>query len=183
MRYYAAFREKYSGVTAAQEEWKREVLRTKKLVLPTGFVFYWPDTRMQADGFITNSTNICNYPVQYLATGEIVPIGVTILWHRMKVAQMESFLVNTVHDSAIAELCPGEEEQYRELCEQAMTADTYEYLETVYGIRFNVPLGTGCEWGVHWSEGEEVKYQLRPPYDPPTNDKHQAIGGSKSPDF
>jgi DNA polymerase I len=183
MRYYKAFREKYQGVTSAQEEWMRTVLRTKKLVMPTGFIFYWPDTRMMEDGFITNSTNICNYPVQYLATGEIVPIGVTILWHKMKALGMQSFLVNTVHDSAIAELCPGEEEQFRTLGQAAMTSDTYEYMEKVYGIRFNLPLGTGCEWGEHWSEGEEVKYQLRPPYPAPTDHKHQAVGGSESPDF
>lgn len=185
VRYYQAFRQKYSGVTAAQEAWKREVLRSKKLVLPTGFVFYWPDTRMTNDGYITNSTNICNYPVQYLATGEIVPIGITILWHKMKASQMQSFLVNTVHDSGIAEICPGEEEQYRSLGEQAMTADTYEYLEKVYGIEFNVPLGTGCEWGEHWSEGDEVKYQLSPPYPGPAagHDKHQAVGDCDSPDF
>lgn len=185
VRYYAAFREKYSDVTSAQEEWKREVLRTKRLVLPTGYIFYWPDTRMRQDGFITNSTNICNYPVQYLATGEIVPIGVTYLWHKMKAAAMKSFLINTVHDSAVAELCPGEQEQFKDFGQEAMTTDTYQYLEDVYGIQFNLPLGTGCEWGERWSEGDEINYQLAPPYPGPTSGHYndQAVGDCESPDF
>lgn len=184
VRYYTAFRKKYAGVTSAQDEWKREALRTGKVVLPTGFVFYFPGTKMLNDGYVTNSTNICNYPVQYFATGEIVPIGVTYLWHKMKASKMQSFLVNTVHDSAIAELCPGEEEQFRLLGQEAMTEDTYNYLEKVYGIQFNIPLGTGCEYGSNWSEGEEVKYQLEPKAEPPTgHDKHQAVGSGEPADF
>ena len=184
VRYYTAFREKYSGVTAAQDEWKTEALRTRKVVMPTGYIFYFPGTKMMNDGYITNSTQICNYPVQYLATGEIVPIGVTYLWHKMKASQMQSFLVNTVHDSAIAELCPGEEDTFRDLGQQAMTIDTYEYMEKVYGIQFNIPLGTGCEYGEHWAEGEEVKYQLEPKAEPPArHDQHQAVRASEPADF
>lgn len=165
--YYAAFRKKYPGIAAIQEAWKRTVLLTKKLRLSTGLEFFWPDTQQTRDGYITNSTQICNYPVQYLATGEIVLIAITWLWHLMWVNGMESFLVNTVHDSAVAEIHPDEQELFKELSVKAFTEHVYDYLAEVYGIEFNVPLGVGIKIGDYWSEGSEIKLQVEPPFDPP----------------
>jgi DNA polymerase-1 len=152
MEYYAAFREKYADVTAAQNSWVETVLKTKELTLPTGFKFYWPDTKVTRSGYITNTTNICNYPVQHFATAEIVPIAVLHLWHRMKIAEMQSFLVNTVHDSAVAEVHPDEKDMFSELSQTAMTTDVYDYLKACYNIDLNVPLIAEVEIGEHWAE-------------------------------
>jgi DNA polymerase I-like protein with 3'-5' exonuclease and polymerase domains len=165
--YYTAFKKKYPGVAAAQDAWKGEVLRTKKLVTCSGLVFHWPDTKISSDGYISNSTAICNYPVQSLATAEIIPIAVVYMWHTMKVRGLRSFLVNTIHDSAIAEIHPEEVDVMREIGQDCFTTKVYHYLEVVYGIKFNVPLGTGFKAGSHWATGEEIKYQLDPPFTPP----------------
>lgn len=166
--YYAAFREKYPGIAGAQERWKQTVLRFKKLRLPTGLEFFWPDTAQSRDGYISNSTQICNYPVQYLATAEIVPIALMRLWHDMYVLGMQSFLVNTVHDSAVAELHPDEVELFHETAVKAFTEYVYFYLDYLYGIKFNVPLGVGFKAGEYWSAGKEIKTQVVPPYPAPT---------------
>lgn len=165
--YYTAFREKYPGVTGAQERWKHTVLQRKSLRQQTGLEFFWPDTRMDHSGYITNGTQICNYPVQYLATGEIIPIAVVYLWHRMRAHGLRSYLINTVHDSAIAELHPDEDELWKKLAVQAFTKDVYSYLDRVYNIQFNVPLGVGLKIGSHWSKGKETKLQVEPPYERP----------------
>lgn len=163
--YYKAFRQKYPGITGEQERWKNEVLKTKKLKLPTGLIFYWPDTVMDRNGYIKNSTNICNYPVQYFATGEIIPIGLVYLWHTMKAMGMKSFIVNTIHDSIIAEVHPDERDLYVRAGQYCMTHRAYVYLDKVYGIKFNVPLGTGAKVSRNWAATkDEIKYESEPLY-------------------
>ena len=166
--YYTAFRLKYPGIAAAQEAWKRTVLLHKKLRTCTGLTFYWPDTTQDRSGYITNSTAICNYPVQSLATADIIPIAVTYLWRAMRAHGMKSFLVNTVHDSAVAELHPDEVELFKSLSVKAFTEDVYRYLKEVYNIEFNFPLGVGCKIGTHWGEGTEYSTQVVPPFAPPS---------------
>lgn len=167
VKYYEAFKEKYAYVAKAQEVWKQEVLRNKQLVLPWGMEFFWPDTTISRSGYISNSTQICNFPVQSLATAEIIPIALARLWHGMKAQEMKSFLVNTVHDSAISEIHPQEKELFREIAVLSFTEYVYFYMEKVYNIQFNIQLGAGLEFGTHWSEGEEEKYEATVPYPTP----------------
>lgn len=166
-KYYEAFRTKYPGIAKTQMDWQYEVLRSKSLKLQTGMRFYWPDTSVSKDGYIKNRTAICNYPVQNLATAEIIPIAVARLWHYMKQYAMRGFLVNTIHDSAVGEIPEDERELFYELGVKSFTEYVYFYLDKVYNIQFNVPLGVGFKAGEHWSEGEEIKMQVNPPYAPP----------------
>lgn len=126
--------------------------------------YYYPGTKVTRTGYVTNTTQICNYSVQGFATADIIPIALTYMWHRMKQAELESFIVNTIHDSGIAEVHPDEVEQVREIGEISFTDDVYNYLKEVYDIEFNVPLGTGFKCGEFWTEGEEIVRQVAPPY-------------------
>lgn len=153
--YYQAFKQRYPGIAGTQESWVDEVLRTKQLVTCTGLRFYWPDTRMTASGYITNTSSIYNYPVQSFATADIIPIAVVYMWHRMK--YMRSFMVNTIHDSTISEIHPDEIDQYKDVAFTAFTSDVYFYLDKVYNIQFNVPLGAEAKISPHWSDGKEIK--------------------------
>jgi len=125
-------------------------------------IFYWPDTKIQSSGYITNSTKINNAPIQSYATAEIIPIAVTKLWHEMKDRQMQSFLVNTIHDSAIAELHPEEHEEWKCIANNSFTEYVYYYLDKVYDDAFTVPLGTGIRIGANWSEGVEESFDMMP---------------------
>lgn len=165
--YYKAFREKYPGIAKAQLAWQHEVLRSGRLRLASGLYMYFPGTTITGDGYITNSTQICNYPVQSLATAEIVLIAVTYLWHCMYEAEMRGYMVNTVHDSVICEIPEEERELLYDLSVKAFTEYTYEYLDKVYNLKFNVPLGLGYKVGEFWSEGKEIKTQVQPPFAPP----------------
>jgi len=148
--YYRRFKEKYSGVAMEQERWVQTALRTKKLVLPTGLITYYPYIHQSKTGYIDGHTKVRNLPVQYLATAEIIPVGVTYLWHYMAGQKLRSYLINTVHDSAIAEVHPDEQEIYATLGSQAFVEDTYAYLDKVYGIDFNVPLEAEAEFSRNW---------------------------------
>lgn len=164
--YYAAFKAKYSGVTKQQEEWKTEALMHKKFRIPSGLEFFFPNIRVprNADGYIPEESNIYNYPIQSFATADIIPISITYLWHSMKKEQLQSFIFNTVHDSAIAELHPEEKEIFSTLAIDSFGNRCYTYLKAVYNVEFNVPLGCGIKTGTNWGTGEEIVYTMETPY-------------------
>jgi len=159
--YYAAFKDRYAGIAGTQQRWTQQVLRDKFLRTEWGLKYYWPDTHMRRSGYITNSTSIYNYPVQALATAEIIPIALVCAWHRMRT--LKSFLVNTVHDSIIAELHPDELDDWHDVSKQCLIDDCYNIIEQLYGVRLTVPLGTGVTIGSHWANKEakdsEVVYE------------------------
>jgi hypothetical protein len=72
----------------------------------------------------------------------------------MKQAEMQSFLVNTIHDSAISEIHPEERELFVEVGVQAFTTDSYVYFKTMYDLDWDVPMGAGIKMGAHWGEGK-----------------------------
>ena len=154
-KYYEAFKKRYKGIAATQQEWIKEVLSSKQLRIPSGLIFYWPSTKMQRSGYVVNRESICNYPVQSFATADIVPIAVVHQWHRMKQNSMRSFIVNTVHDSSISEVAPEEQELYKEITEQSFTNDVYNYLSHVYGLDFDVELEAEVEFSHHWAEFDD----------------------------
>lgn len=160
--YYSYFRERYEGVTATQQRWIDEVLRTGSLRTEWGLRYYWPGTRMDRSGYVTNTTSICNYPVQAFATAEIIPIALVFFWHRVRVRQLQTRILNTVHDSIIAEFPPEEKEIFHELSQQCLIDDVYSYLHDVYDIDLTVPLGCGVTVDTHWGSKNEVKYEASP---------------------
>ena len=98
--------------------------------------------------------SICNYPVQSFATADIVPVAVTLQWYLMKVAEMESFMVSTVHDSSINEIHPDENELFEEIAVYSMTEGVYEYLDKVYDIKLDIPLEAEVTIDKNWNDSE-----------------------------
>jgi len=161
--YYAAFAAKYKDIAAEQRKWTHKVLEDKKLRTEYGLIHYWPDCRMSSSGYISYTTSIYNYPVQGFATAEIIPLAIVCAWHRME--NMESFLVNTVHDSIIGEVHPDEVELWHELAKVCLIDDVYDILIKLYGIRLVVPLGAGVMLSSHW--GDKVAKDSEVVYDAP----------------
>ncbi|MDJ0764874.1 MAG: DNA polymerase [Myxococcota bacterium] len=157
-RYYAFFREHYSGITETQRGWVDEVLEHKCLRTEWGMKFYWPYAKMSKTGYLKEEPSICNYPVQSFATADIIPIALVYFWHRIREQQCRMYIVNTVHDSIITELPPEEVEVFHALSEQCLIRDVYPYLSTVYGVDFTVPLGAGVKCATHWSGSDAEEY-------------------------
>lgn len=160
--YYRAFKEKYEGIASAQRQWIDQVLRDGYLTTEWGLKFYWPDTRMDRSGYVTNTTSICNYPVQSFATAEIIPIGLVYFWHIARAAGLELLVVNTIHDSIICEVPPDEVDVFHELSQYALIDIPYWYLREVYDVELVVPLGAGVATGLRWADehakANEVTY-------------------------
>ena len=83
-----------------------------------------------------------------------------MLWD--KTAHMEDsvLIVNTIHDSVIAEVRDDKIKEYVELARQCFTEDIYVMLDRLYGMKFDVPLGMSAKAGKHWGEGEETNSKL-----------------------
>lgn len=156
-RYYASFNERYSGLVQTQNQWLAEALATKRVVLPWGMQFYFPYIRMDKSGYVNERTKVFNAPIQSFATAELIPIQGIYMWHMQRpVDGIE--MVNTVHDSFLSEVEPGEFEAYREIVLESWK-QVYFYVERVYGMTMEgLPLGTEISWGSHWgqSEGERA---------------------------
>lgn len=151
MAYYEAFRKKYKGITKTQEGWIDEVLTHKQLRTITGLIFYWPDTKLHKSGYVSNREAICNYPVQMFATADIMPIAIRYLWQLMHILKLQSFMCNTIHDSAINEIHPDEKEVWKEIAELSFNHLVVDYMEEMYGIDFNMPLEVEVKVKDHWS--------------------------------
>lgn len=150
-RYYAAFRERYYELNAVQEGWLNEVLEKNRLETSWGLRFYWDwffkqmgreSVALDRRTFKPIKASVYNYPVQSLATAEIVPIAFISLYHRAKRGGLDVRFVNMVHDDIVAEVKLEHVEKYREAVRPAFTYDVYEYLERIYGLEFTSRSGT-----------------------------------------
>ncbi len=165
-KYYKAFSARYAGITAEQENWLAEVMSTGTLKTGWGMEFSW-DVYTNARGVAMNKKThkpvgpqVFNYPVQNLATAEIVPIAIIALYRRCKEIGLDVLFVNTVHDSVIVHIRDDPEtiRQFWKAAAWAFTSAVYEHLEVFYGLEFDVPLGAEMVVGSHWGDGEEFIY-------------------------
>jgi DNA polymerase I-like protein with 3'-5' exonuclease and polymerase domains len=156
-RWYAEFKNRYKGLAKTQEGWVATVLRTKKLITPWGARFYWPRASISNSGYVNVGTNVYNYPIQSLATAEIIPIAIVYLWHRIHAAGLDDqiILVNTVHDSIVAEVAEGAKDSFQSFCNLSFCEDVVSYLLNVYKLKFTVPLGVDVKFGKNWGESDE----------------------------
>lgn len=162
--YYAAFRVKYPDIDKAQHRWLAEVLETKQLRTASGLIFYWPDTRVQQSGYVTNTPSIYNYPVQSFATADIVPIGVVYLYWRLLDEGLDARIINTIHDSAILDCAQNSVAAVREILPYAMICDVDNWLRKVYDYELWIPLSgevkVGSHWGADKARGETFEQEF-----------------------
>lgn len=157
--YSKFFADKYHVMYTSQTGWTHEVLKTGKLRTPVGMEFFWPGTRMNSYGKVDNMTSIFNFPIQNISTGEIVPISLIWLWHRLRGHKVR--IVLTIHDSVVLEVSPDEDMEWiKEQIVKAFTDDVFYTLKHLYKFEMTVPLGCEIGIGTHWGEGDKFKYQM-----------------------
>jgi DNA polymerase I-like protein with 3'-5' exonuclease and polymerase domains len=154
-RYYKKFAEKYKGIAKWHEELQTQAIKFKTLKLPTGREYSFPHAERMPWGGSSYSTQIKNYPVQGLATADIVPLACIKIYKLMKDQKVKSLLINTVHDSVVADVYPGEEAVMSNIFKQG-TSSVIPALKEYYGINFNVPLDTDLKMGYNWLDIKEV---------------------------
>lgn len=154
--YYKWFQEQYAGIYSMQQGWVGEAIREKRIRLPWGARYYFPDAMPDADGYVPCQSQVFNYPIQALATAEIVPLIVRGIWRDMQ--GLKSRLVNTVHDSVLIETAPDELEIVKKIVVDNFTQKVYTVLSERYQYRLTVPLSVEIKIGDHWGEGESATF-------------------------
>ena len=151
--YYIHFNEKYEGVAAWHKELGDEAIRFNKITNKSGRQYAFPDVKRNARGGVSHFTMIKNYPVQGFATGDVVPVVLIEMEERMK--HLKSCLVNTVHDSSVADVHPEEKDEVLQIIED-MNDDLTNLIEKSYGVKMNVPLLLESKIGPNWLDVQDV---------------------------
>ena len=151
--YYEHFNKKYKGVAAWHSRLAKEAVNTRHISTPSGRQFAFPDVVRRTNGTVSFFTQIKNYPVQSFATADIVPIS---LLHIDKLLRnMNSCVVNSVHDSVVIDVHPDEEQQVIDIIAQANEALPY-LITSRWGVVFNVPLLLEAKIGDNWLDVKDI---------------------------
>jgi DNA polymerase I-like protein with 3'-5' exonuclease and polymerase domains len=149
MAYYKAFVEKYPKLGAWHADLQTEAISHGIVRLYTGQQFAFPDTKRLSSGAATNAPSIKNYPVQGVAGGCIVPLALVDLYNKLKDSKSKSLIINTVHDSVVVDIYPGEELQVANMMYDSMTQVSQKF-EELYNVKWSVPLEVDLEIGNNW---------------------------------
>ena len=151
--YYIQFIAKYKGVAAWHKNLGEEAMRFNKITNVSGRQYAFPDIERRSNGSVTHFTMIKNSPVQGFATGDVVPVVLNDMYKRLE--PMQSCLVNTVHDSMVIDIHPDETDQVLGMINN-MNEGLTDLVESVYGIRMNVPLLLEAKIGPNWLDTVDV---------------------------
>jgi DNA polymerase I-like protein with 3'-5' exonuclease and polymerase domains len=151
--YYTHFTQKYQGIADWHAKLAKEAINTGKITTPSGREFSFPDVRRNSRGKVSHFTQIKNYPVQSFATADIVPIA--LLHIEKLLANMESCIVNTVHDDIILDVHPNEERSVLNII-SLTNRDLIQLIDTRWDLSFNVPLALEAKIGPNWLDTKDV---------------------------
>ena len=144
--YYAGFLKEHYGVAEWHEALKVEAVKTKSVRLPTGREYRFPYARRSSSGYVSQTTQIVNYPVQGFATGDVVPVGIIGVRRLFVAKQLKSKLILTVHDSIYVDVYPGEQAQVIQCLNEGMLGIDILFKE-FYGIGMNYPIAIEIKSG------------------------------------
>ena len=153
--YYEQFAKKYSGIARWHKELAREALGTGKITTPSGREFSFPDVVRRSNGSVTYFTQIKNFPVQSFATADIVPISLIYIDQLLGINQMQSCIVNTVHDSIVIDVHPNEKEKVLRVI-KAANDSLITIVNRKWNIDFNLPLLLEAKIGDNWLDTVDV---------------------------
>jgi len=151
--YYTHFTKKYQGIADWHSKLAKEAINTGKIITPSGREFSFPDVRRNSRGKVSHFTQIKNFPVQSFATADIVPIA--LLHIEKLLTNMQSCVVNTVHDDIILDVHPNEERSVLNII-SLTNRDLIQLIDTRWDLSFNVPLALEAKIGPNWLDTKDV---------------------------
>ena len=151
--YYTHFNEKYKGIAAWHTRLAAEALTTKMITTPSGRQYSFPNVVRKMNGTVSYFTQIKNYPVQGFATADIVPIVLIEIEKRL--SNMQSCIVNTVHDSVVIDIHPDEEAQVLWHINDVNNNLT-DLINYSFRVNLNVPMLLEAKIGPNWLDTKDV---------------------------
>ena len=153
--YYEHFTTKYKGIASWHARLATEALTTKKIRTPSGREFSFPEVVRKKGGGVSYFTQIKNYPVQSFATADIVPLVLLQLEQALLDKNLQSLIVNTVHDSFVLDIHPDEFDQVMSVIKQVSDQMT-DKINMKFNIDLNVPMLLEAKAGPNWLDTKDV---------------------------
>ena len=96
-------------------------------------------------------TELKNYPVQGLSTGDIVPEMLGRVYRLLQSKDMlrDTLMVNTVHDSILFDVKPEVLHTSKNIVEKILN-ETPAYIEERFGIEIDIPMTCEVTYGTNW---------------------------------
>lgn len=148
--YYKQFVKKYEGIGAWHKSLANEVMSTGMVTTPTGRQFAFPNAKRRSNGDITYFTAVKNYPVQSVST-DIVQLTLLLVEKEIQKNMLKSMIVNSVHDSVVIDVYPGEEHMVK-CCIENVEKELRSTIQLKFEMEFDVPLSMECKIGDNWME-------------------------------
>ena len=152
--YFKEFFGKYQGIFKWHDKLQNEAISTKVVTTATGRQFSFPDCERNRSGNANFKTQIVNYPVQSVATAEIVPLGVILLFNKLKEKGLQSVVINTVHDSVLIDTHPDEIDIVKDIGPQCLL-DAQEEAKKRFGLPDYIPLEVEMSCGNNWMDQQD----------------------------
>ena len=152
--YFQEFFGKYSGVFDWHERLQDEAIQNETITTATGRQFKFPNVYRTKQGKASVKTQIVNYPVQSVATADIVPLGVIMLHKQLRERNLKSLVINTVHDSVVVDCHPDEIEEVKQVASVCLVKAQDE-AEKRFGLDKFIPLEVEMSIGNNWMEQED----------------------------
>ena len=84
-----------------------------------------------------------------------MPLACINAYELMLEKKVKSLLINTVHDSIVADIYPGEEDIMAKILAES-TRGVKNTMKSMYNIDFNVPLDIEVKVGLDWLDMNEI---------------------------
>ena len=153
--YYAGFLIEHYGVAEWHEKLKQEAVCTKMVRLPNAREYKFPYAYRMDHGYVNQTTQIVNYPVQGFATADVVPCGVIAVYRLFKKHGLRSLLILTVHDDLWVDVYPGERDIVIQLLREGLLSIDKMFKEFC-NIRMEFPLEISMQEGLDAFNMEKV---------------------------
>ena len=153
--YYRAFKRKYTGITHWHDALAEEAIARKKITLPSGREYLFPNVRRTRWGGVTSGTSIKNYPVQGFATADLLPIALVYTSKLLQENKMQSVICNTVHDSIVLDVHPEEKDLAIDILSKSMLS-LFDECKKRYNIIYSMPIGIELKIGKNWLDLEPI---------------------------
>ena len=118
------------------------------------FKEYYSDSTWSSRTYNFSPTELKNYPIQGLATGDIVPMMLGIIFRQLK-NRDDVKMVNTIHDSLMFDV---ELDSVTPFIEEitGILKNTHSYFEDIFKKPLALKLNAGASVGINWFDMEEI---------------------------
>jgi len=146
------------SVYELDDEGFREKVKTYVLKTETGrrfsFKEYHSDSEWSSRTYNFSPTELKNYPIQGLATGDIVPMMLGIIFRKLEDRE-DVKMVNTIHDSLMFDVKKDSVSDFIEEITNILK-DTHKYFLEIFKKPLALKLNAGASIGVNWFDMKEL---------------------------